>query len=280
VPPYRLPLSLVAALALLVVALTRLDARVPQARAKAPARTAAAPLWYDYTVVNVFPHDPDAFTQGLLFKDGYLYESTGLHGRSSVRRVELQTGRVVQQIAVDPQHFAEGLAGWGERLIQLTWQSQLGFVYDRRTLARQQTFQYTGEGWGLTSDDRRLIMSDGSAQLRFLDPATLSETGRLTVTDGGYPVAQLNELEVMKGQIAANIWQSDTVVLIAPDTGRVTGRIDLRGLLMAADRARGVDVLNGIAYDARGDRLFVTGKLWPKLFEIRLRPRGAGAPAR
>lgn len=272
-------LMLVLALGLAASALPRLQALASQARAKAPA-PAAAPLWYGYTVVNVYPHDPDAFTQGLIFRDGFLYESTGLHGRSSVRRVELATGRVVQQVAINPQHFGEGLAGWGERLVQITWQSQLGFVYDRRTFARQQTFRYTGEGWGLTSDDRRLIMSDGTAHLRFLDPTTLAETGRVTVTDGGYPVANLNELEVMKGQIAANIWQSETVVLIAPDTGRVAGRIDMRGLLTAADRARGVDVLNGIAYDARGDRLFVTGKLWPKLFEIRLRPRGAGAPAR
>jgi glutaminyl-peptide cyclotransferase len=275
-------LMLVLALGLAASALPRLQALPSQARAKAaaPAPAPAAPLWYDYTVVNVYPHAPDAFTQGLIFRDGFLYESTGQYGESSLRRVELETGRVVQRLEVDARYFAEGLVDWGERLIQITWQSQVGFVYNRRTFVREKTFRYTGEGWGLTHDQRRIIMSDGTEQLRFLDPTTLAETGRVTVTDRGYPVSQLNELEMVKGQIMANIWNTDTIVLIAPDTGRVAGRIDMRGLLAAADRARGVDVLNGIAYDARGDRLFVTGKLWPKLFEIRLRPRGAGAPAR
>jgi glutamine cyclotransferase len=269
-----------AAAALAALALAGVHTLVAQAPARKPAPRAASrpaepPVWFDHTVVNVYPHDPGAFTQGLIFRDGHLYESTGQYGQSTVRRVELETGRVLQQVAVEPQYFGEGLTDWGERLIQITWQSQVGFVYDRKTFARQRTFRYTGEGWGLTRDAQRLIMSDGTAQLRFLDPASLEETGRVTVTDMGYPVSQLNELELVKGRVAANVWQSDTIVFIAPDSGRVTGRVDLRGLLSPAERARGVDVLNGIAYDPARDRLFVTGKLWPKLFEIRLRPRGA-----
>jgi glutamine cyclotransferase len=256
------------ALALAVFIQARGD---PESR-QASGQRSPSPLWYDYRIVHAYPHDPEAFTQGLLFRDGFLYESTGLHGRSSLRKVELETGRVVQRSALDSEIFAEGLTDWGPTLVQLTWQSGLGFVYDLRTFTRLRVFGYAGEGWGLARDDRRLVMSNGTSVLRFLDPDTFEETHRLAVTDGGRPVEDLNELEVVKGQIFANVWQRDHLVIIDLATGHVTGRVDLTGLLPEGDRT-GVDVLNGIAYDAARDRLFVTGKLWPKLFEIRLVPR-------
>jgi glutamine cyclotransferase len=241
-------------------------------RAASPAQardTARAPV-VGYDIVNAYPHDPDAFTQGLLYRDGFLFESTGLNGQSSLRKVRLETGEVVQQVAVESEYFAEGLSDWGSTLIQLTWTSNVGFVYDLSTFARQRTFRYAGEGWGLTQDGRRLIMSDGTPNLRFLDPMTLQETGRLTVQDGGLSVDDLNELEFVRGSVYANVWLTERLAVIAPDTGRVTAWIDLRGLRDRGGRP-GDDVLNGIAYDAAGDRLFVTGKLWPTLFEIRPR---------
>ena len=238
-------------------------------------RASAAPATarFGVEVVRAYPHDPAAFTQGLVYRDGVLYESTGLHGRSSLRKVQLETGKVLQRQEIEPQYFAEGLADWGQSLVQLTWQSQAGFVYDLKTFKRQSSFRYTGEGWGLARDAQRLVMSDGTATLRWLDPASFKETARVTVTDGGMPVGQLNELEMVKGQIFANVWPTDRIAIIDPGSGRVAGWIDLAGLLPAAERAR-TDVLNGIAYDPARDRLFVTGKLWPKLFEIRLKPRG------
>ena len=252
-----------------LAAASRIDATSrPVADASAQAR--AATTRFDVRVVRTYPHDSKAFTQGLLYRDGFLYESTGLNGRSSLRKVKLETGEIVQRVDVEQKHFAEGLTDFGGRLYQLTYQSRLGFVYDLRTFAQERSFPYEGEGWGLTHDATRLIMSDGSASLRFLDPATLRETGRITVLDGPQPVRNLNELEYIKGEIFANIWQTDEIVIIQPGAGRVTGRINLRGLLPASDRTGVVDVLNGIAYDAAGDRLFVTGKLWPKVFEIRL----------
>ncbi len=226
-----------------------------------------------YEVVRTYPHDPGAFTQGLEFVDGFLYESTGMNGTSGIRKVRLENGEVLQVQPLEERYFGEGMTVFGNSIFQLTWQSGIGFVYDRATFDRQRTFSYTGEGWGLTHDDTRLIMSDGTSALRFLDPGTLKETGRLRVTDGGRPVDQLNELEIVKGEIYANVWQTDRIARISPKTGRVTGWIDLRGLLSPADAAgRNVDVLNGIAYDAAGDRLFVTGKRWPKLFEIKVKP--------
>ncbi|MFZ5863142.1 MAG: glutaminyl-peptide cyclotransferase [Nitrospirota bacterium] len=239
-------------------------------QAPGPSRTAESPR-YGYEVVKVYPHDPTAFTQGLLYRDGFLFESTGLNGQSSLRKVRLETGEVLQRRPVAEEHFAEGLADWGNQLIQLTWQSRVGFRYDLDTFVPQGTVAYPGEGWGLTHDRSRLIMSDGTADLRFFDPVTFDETGRVTVTDNGQPVGKLNELEFVNGEIYANVWRSDDIVIIAPQSGLVTGRVDLRGLLPAADRTAAVDVLNGIAYDAEHNRLFVTGKYWPKLFEIRLR---------
>lgn len=222
-----------------------------------------------YEVVNTFPHDRGAFTQGLLYRDGFLYESTGLHGRSGVRKVVLETGTVIQQRSLEKEYFGEGLADWNGTLIQLTWQNRIGFVFDLDTLEPTRSFGYEGEGWGLTHDGRRLIMSDGTPALRFLDPETLRETGRVDVTYEGKPLPGLNELEMIDGAVFANVWGSQWIVRIDPDSGRVTGRMNLSGLLPVEERGR-VDVLNGIAWDAEKRRLFVTGKLWPALFEIRL----------
>jgi glutamine cyclotransferase len=225
-----------------------------------------------YQVVKTYPHDRQAFTQGLVYLDGFLYEGTGLHGQSSIRKVRLENGEVLQQRRLDQQYFGEGIAVWGKTLVQLTWQTEIGFVYDLASFEPIRTFGYAGEGWGLTHDGRRLVMSDGSPTLRFLDPATFKEIGRLTVTDGGAPVTHLNELEIVRGEIFANVWQTYRIARISPKTGQVTGWIDLTGLLSPRDAA-GVDVMNGIAYDAKGDRLFVTGKLWPRLFEIKMVPQ-------
>jgi glutamine cyclotransferase len=234
-----------------------------------PREPHAAPT-SSYRLVHTYPHDRTAFTQGLIFRDGVLYEGTGLKGQSGIRKVKLETGEVLQFHALDPMYFGEGITDWQDSLVQLTWQAEVGFVYDLATFQPRRRFTYTGEGWGITHDDKRLIMSDGSSSLRFLDPATLKETGRITVRDGGRRIDQLNELEFVKGEILANVWQTERIARIDPSTGRVTGWIDLSGLLSPSDRA-GTDVMNGIAYDAAGDRLFVTGKLWPKLFEIQVR---------
>jgi len=222
-----------------------------------------------YRVVKVYPHDPGAFTQGLIYLDGHLYESTGLNGRSSLRMADLATGKVLQQQVVPSQYFAEGMTNFGGKLYQLTWQNGKAFVYDQFTFKLLREHTYTGEGWGLTNDGKRLILSDGTAQLRFLDPQTFAVTSTITVTDQGRPVDRLNELEYVRGEILANVWQTELIARISPVTGKVLGWIDLTGILPPAD-AHGVDVLNGIAYDAKQDRLFVTGKLWPKIFEIKI----------
>ncbi len=246
------------------IALAALGAAPPATGQPSGAPTAG------YEVVHVYPHDPEAFTQGLTIADGVLYEATGLNGRSSVRKVKLDNGEVLQIRKVPEHYFGEGIAVWRDRIFELTWQSEVGFIYDRESLEKIGTFTYSGEGWGLTHDGHRLIMSDGSSWLRFLDPATQRETGRVQVRDGRTPVAQLNELEFVKGEILANVWQTEKVVRIDPVTGRVLGWIDFSGLLSPRDAA-GVDVMNGIAYDAVRDRLFVTGKLWPRLFEVKIR---------
>ena len=225
-----------------------------------------------YRIVHTYPHDPHAFTQGLIFVDGSLYESTGLNGQSSLRMVDLATGRNLQSQPVDSKYFAEGLTAWGGTLVQLTWESHVAFVYDRFSFRVLRTFSYSGEGWGLTQDGKSLILSDGSDTLRFFDPATFRELRRVSVKDHGKPVSEINELEFIHGEIYANIWHSDRIARIAPGTGKVLGWIDLKGLLADSERATPEAVLNGIAYDSVHDRLFVTGKLWPKLFEIRVVP--------
>jgi glutaminyl-peptide cyclotransferase len=255
---------IVAALAFWTCGFAAQDTVVPPPGSKAPV--------YKYEIVRTYPHDRDAYTQGLEYVDGILYESTGLNGRSSIRRVKLDTGQVLQRRDLDGQYFGEGITVWKNDLIELTWVSETGFVYDSHTFEPKRKFSYKGEGWGLTHDGTNLIMSDGTAALRFWDPATFAERKRVTVTDGSTPVRSLNELEYIKGEVFANVYQTDFIARIAPSTGRVVGWIDLRGLLSPRERAS-TDVLNGIAFDKAGDRLFVTGKLWPKLFEIKLVPR-------
>lgn len=229
-------------------------------------------VWrYSYEIVNTFPHDRTAFTQGLVFLDGKLIESTGLNGRSTLREVDLLTGKVLRQASVPDRYFAEGLAVIGGKAYQLTWQAQKGFVYDETTFHLESEFTYTGEGWGLATDGHWLILSDGTAQIRFLDPATFKVQRTIQTAVRGHPVDQLNELEYIHGEIFANIWRTDYAVRIDPADGAVIGVINFTGLLTFADRDATTDVLNGIAYDNANDRLFVTGKLWPKLFQVRLK---------
>lgn len=245
------------------------------ATAQSPADTvtptpSAPVVQFGYRVKNVLPHDRGAFTQGLVFQDGIFYEGTGLYGRSSLRKVTPETGKVIQQQNLPPNFFGEGITIWGDEIIQLTWKSRTGFVYDKNTFKLKREFKYPTEGWGITHDDRRLIMSDGTANLYFWDPETLEEIGRVEVRDGDTPVVRLNELEYIDGAVYANVWQTNRIARIDPDSGRVTAWIDLSGLLAPEDLAQPVDVLNGIAFDADTGRLFVTGKLWPKIFEIEL----------
>jgi glutaminyl-peptide cyclotransferase len=246
---------------------------IPIDRSQRAGKSATVPT-YGYKVVKSYPHDRGAYTQGLLYQDGMFFEGTGLNGRSTIRKVKPETGEVLQVRAIDEKYFGEGIVIWKDRLIQLTWRAEIGFIYDKNTFEPRRTFNYTGEGWGLTHDGTSLIMSDGSetGTLRYLDPDTMRETRRLLVRDGTRPVDDLNELEYVEGEIYANVYHTDRIARISPKTGNVVGWIDMRGLLDPRD-AGGVDVLNGIAYDAAKDRLFVTGKLWPKVFEIQLVPR-------
>jgi len=228
---------------------------------------------YGYQVVHVYPHDRNAFTQGLEFRAGFLYEGTGLKGKSSVRKVQLETGRVLQQLNLESQYFGEGITVFNQQILELTWRSGIGFIYDQNSFRRLRSFNYPGEGWGLANDGTVIYMSDGTPQIRIWDPVTLQEKRRITVRDAGKPVTYLNELECVRGEIYANVWQTDRIVRISPADGRVLGWVNLAGILSRADRDSDTDVLNGIAYDVLGDRLFVTGKNWPKLFEIKLVPK-------
>jgi glutaminyl-peptide cyclotransferase len=232
-----------------------------------------APL-FKVKILKRYPHDPCAFTQGLIFANGFLYESTGLNGKSSVRKVELETGRVLKKYDLPFQYFGEGLTLWQGSLIQLTWTSGKGIVYNMQSFAVEREFSYSGEGWGLTNDGESLVMSNGTEELIFLDPATLVRQRSLRVLDGGEPVRLLNELEYIKGEIFANIWQEDFVAKISPKTGAVTGWIDMSALRAEFTAASSAEALNGIAFDAEKERIFVTGKLWPLLFEIEVvRPK-------
>jgi glutaminyl-peptide cyclotransferase len=239
---------------------------------------------YGYEVVNTYPHDKDAFTQGLIFDNGALLESTGLEKYSTLRRVELQTGKVLQKIDVPPFYFAEGMTLFNGKIYQLTWKAEKGFIYDPQTFQKTGEFPYTGEGWGLTHDAESLILSDGSDKIRFLDPNGFQVRRTISVTDAGVPVISINELEYVKGEILANIWPlepgaekyTDKIARIDPQTGQVKGWIDMKGLLKPGEITNQDSqdaVLNGIAYDEQGDRLFVTGKLWPKLFEVRIKQK-------
>src|SRR5436305_2046673 len=220
-----------------------------------PASQAGGVPEYSYEVVHSYPHDPSAFTQGLVYLNGMLFEGTGIYEQSSIRKVKLETGEVLQKRDVPGQYFGEGIVIWKDRLLELTWKAEKGFIYDLATFQPKGDFPYPGEGWGLTTDGKRIIMSDGSAQIRFWDSATLKETGRITVTDEGRPVAELNELEWVKGEIFANVWQTERIARIDPKSGKVVGWINLHGLLTPADMTELTNVLNGIAYDAKGDRL-------------------------
>jgi glutamine cyclotransferase len=230
---------------------------------------------FGYEIINVYPHSAQAFTQGLVYDDGLLYEGTGLYGRSTLCRVELPTGRILDQKNLDSSLFGEGIALWKDRIIQLTWQSGLGLVYGKENMTEIGNFSYQTEGWGITTDNKSLIMSDGTDVLHILDPESFKELGRILVTASGRPLQGLNELEYIKGQIYANVWPTNWIAIISPESGEVKGKINMQGILQESDLQGGkVDVLNGIAYDASGDRLFVTGKLWPKLFEIKVVPKG------
>jgi glutaminyl-peptide cyclotransferase len=233
-----------------------------------PANSTA--LQYTYSVVNVYPHDTNAFTEGLVFENGFLYESTGLYGNSSLRRVDLETGEVLQLRTLQSRYFGEGIAIVANKIVQLTWQSHVGFVYDRATFSQLQEFEYPTEGWGLTHDGNRLIMSDGTSNLYFLDPLTFKRIGQVMVHDTE-PVTELNELEYIKGAVYANIWEQKKIAVINPQTGQVAAWIDLTGIQDSKNQDPN-NVLNGIAYDTNGDRLFVTGKMWPHIFEIKLIP--------
>jgi glutaminyl-peptide cyclotransferase len=231
------------------------------------------PQEYTFAIVRAFPHDTSAFTQGLAYCDGFLYEGTGLNGRSSLRKVRLETGEVVQHAELASEFFGEGITLIKDRAFQLTWKSEVGFVYDLKDFHVLHQFSYPGEGWGLATNGREIFMSDGTSEMRVLDAQTFQERRRFRVHDGLTPVDQLNELEFVEGQIFANIWQSDRVARISPLTGDVVGWIDLTGLLSPIYRLPSDAVLNGIAYDPVRKRLFVTGKLWPRVFEIRLSPK-------
>jgi glutamine cyclotransferase len=236
-----------------------------------PAASSEQVPTYNYEIVNTYPHDPTAFTQGLVFQDGALVESTGLEGHSTLRRVELQTGRVLQSMDVPKFYFAEGMTLFAGKIYQLTWKGEKGFIYDPHTFQKTGEFNYTGEGWGLTHDADSLILSDGSEQIRFIDPNTYQVKRTISVLDHGRPLREINELEYVKGEIYANVWHDNRIARIDPQTGRINGWIDLSGLLRPGEAGSPEAVLNGIAYDEQRDRLFVTGKLWPKLFEIKLK---------
>jgi glutamine cyclotransferase len=225
---------------------------------------------YTYKIVNVYPHDRSAFTEGLVFLNGVIYEGTGLYEKSSLRKVDLESGKVLQIYELPARYFGEGITVFKDIIIQLTWQSNLGFIYDRNSFELLRDFAYTTEGWGITGDGEHLFMSDGTSTLHILDPETFSTIGHIEVYSGDIPIDRLNELEYINGQIYANVWQTDDIAIINPENGQVTGWIDLSGLLPSQDCSTPVDVLNGIAYDTENNRLFVTGKLWPWLFEIKL----------
>ena len=238
------------------------DAPAPESQAVPPIEAAR--------VIATYPHDAGAFTQGLFFSDGRLFESTGQHGESAVREVDLTTGKVTREARLPPEYFGEGSTAWGKTIVSLTWKHGKGFRWDRDSFRKLGEFTYTGEGWGLTQDGESLILSDGSSELRFLDPKSFAEHRRVRVTWRGKPVGQINELEYVHGEVLANIWHSDLIVRIDPASGVIKGVIDLRAVIASVAMRDSEAVLNGIAYDAKAGKLYVTGKRWPKLFEIAL----------
>jgi glutamine cyclotransferase len=269
--PVRLKMNLVRDSLLVVLLLTNFNCNSTNSN-KSTTESANGPVpVYGYQIVKVRPHDPTAFTQGLEIRDGKLYESTGEVGHSSLRLVDLENGDVLKKVEVPPPYFAEGLSGLNGKLYQLTWQHQLGFTYDPQTLQKNGQFNYQGEGWGLTNDGHSLIISNGTNRIKFINPDTFQVTKTIAVFDGKQPIEQLNELEYINGELYANVWHADQIAIINPESGRVKAWLDLRGLLSPGDVTDEEAVLNGIAYDSANDRLFVTGKLWPKLFEIKIK---------
>ena len=256
-----------------ITAMLLFTAALLPAPAQSGPRAGTRPPEYTYKVVQVFPHDPAAFTQGLVYYDGFLYEGTGLNGRSSLRKVRLETGEVVQRVDLAPEFFGEGIALLKNEIVQLTWQSQTGFVYSAADFHLLRRFSYTGEGWGLTTNGVDLFMSDGTAEIRVLDGGTLREKQRFRVHDATQAITQINELEFVEGEILANVWRTDRIARISPQSGKVLGWIDLTGLLSPVYKLEPGAMLNGIAYDAVKKRLFVTGKLWPSIFEIKIMPK-------
>ena len=240
-----------------------------RAGSESPTPVNVVPI-YTYRIVNTYPHDRSAFTQGLVFNGGALYEATGLYGHSTLRKTRLETGDVLQISQLPAQFFGEGITIWRDRIIQLTWRSGIGLVYDKNSFELLEQFTYSTEGWGITHNGNHLVMSDGTSTLYFLHPDSFEEIGRIEVFDDYGPVTRLNELEYVRGEIYANVWQTNRIARISPKTGKVMGWIEMDGLLNQEELREPVDVLNGIAYDAEKDRLFVTGKLWPKVFEIKL----------
>lgn len=263
----RRPLVMLVFLGALVILLGVWIIRCQQPGSSLPAKLDET---MTYEVLNVYPHDPGAFTQGLIYLDGFLYESTGLYGESTLRKVDLETGEVIQKIDLMPEYFAEGMTHWGDTLVQLTWREGTGFVYELADFSILEQFAYPVEGWGLTQDGEHLIMSDGTSSLHFLNPETLLIEKSINVTYQGREIQRINELEFIRGEIFANIWQTESIIRIDPQSGEVKGWIDMNGILPPEQRKTNTDVLNGIAYDPRNDRLFVTGKFWPRLYEIRL----------
>lgn len=266
---------------LVLIAITLVVPRLEAAGEVPTANSQSAPpkapiAYYRYKIVRTYPHNARHFTQGLVYHDGALYEGTGLYGQSILTRRELKTNQIVKKSRLPRKYFGEGITLFGDRIIQLTWKSHTGFSYNRKTFRLLDEFRYDTEGWGLTHDGTRLILSDGTDTLRFLDPNTFAETGRLKVRSNGRPLRQINELEFIDGQIYANILPTDYIAIIAPQTGRVTGWIDLRGLYSPPPSASG-SILNGIAYIPETKHLLVTGKLWPKMYEIELVRLGAGS---
>ena len=244
------------------------------ATAEAPSKGTKAFTYYTVEIVNRYPHDSRAFTQGLIFETAHtLLESTGMNGQSSLRRTDLKTGRVLQKTDLPQRYFGEGLARLNGKLYQLTWKDHKGFIYDATTLQRTGEFPYTGEGWGLTTDGTSLILSDGSNELRFLDPVTYAITRTIRASYQGKPVDHLNELEYIDGEIYANLWGADLIARLDPTTGQSTGVIDCTNLFPPAQRATPEQVLNGIAWHPETNRLLITGKWWPEVFEVKLIPR-------
>ena len=266
--------SLVFASILIVVILVVSASILVYVNNNKPQANPSAVVHYTYSIVSTFPHDTNAFTEGLTYADNFLYESTGINGNSSLRRVNLTTGTVEQKATLPDQYFGEGITIVGNKIIQLTWQSHIGFIYNKTTFDLLGNFSFTNEGWGLTYDGKHLIMSDGTDNLYFLNPTTFQRTGQVAVHDGNTSVVNINELEYIKGDVYANIWLTNKIAIINPETGQVKAWIDLTGL-PGVPISNGDNVLNGIAYDQKNDKLFVTGKEWPNLYQIKLIPKNS-----